>query len=79
MQHLGVRLEDDDDPRLVELGDAAVDELEAEQALAAAGRPGDEDQVAPPDAAVEQEVEAGDAGPDAVGLGHDRRLRGVAA
>lgn len=75
-QLVGRDLEHHDHAGLVELRDAAVHEFHAHRRLAGADGALEQDHVAARDAAGQDGIEAGDAGPDALGFGqcHVRRL-----
>src|SRR5258707_14302053 len=64
------RLKDHDDAGLVELGNAPVDELQAQQGLAHAGRAFDQNQVALENPAQEDFVQAVNARLDQIALSH---------
>ena len=64
------RLKDHDDAGLVVLGNAPVDELQAHQGLAHAGRAFDQDQVALENPAQEDFVQAVNARPDQIAFSH---------
>jgi hypothetical protein len=61
-----IRFEDDDQARLTVARRSPIDQLGAEQSLAAARFAFDDDEVAPPNAALKRRIEARDAGCDKI-------------